>query len=181
MPARARGSVLMLVGEQPGDQEDRQGRPFVGPAGRVLDSALQDAGLDRAATDLTKAVKHLKWTPAPRGKRRIHSKPTASEVRACRPWLETEIALTKPRVIVCLGATAGQSLLGASFRVKAQPGRALRGVNFGGWQPIVVATVHPSSILRLPSGSDRQAELDRLVVDLRLAKTLHESGGDPSV
>jgi uracil-DNA glycosylase len=159
-PARA---TLMLIGEQPGDAEDLSGRPFVGPAGHLLGRALADAGIDRRDVYLTNAVKHFKFEP--RGKRRIHKKPRASEIGACRPWLDAEIALVKPRVIVCLGATAAQALLGRSFKVTAHRGvfvpspLALR----------VMATVHPSSILRAPDDETRQAEMQRFVRDLRAA------------
>src|SRR3954463_5444617 len=159
-PARAR---LMLVGEQPGDQEDVEGHPFVGPAGRLLDKALADAGIARDDVYVTNVVKHFKWEP--RGKRRIHKKPRASEIAACHPWLDTEIALVKPRVIVCLGATAAQAVLGGSFKVTAQ-----RGVFVASpLAPRVMATVHPSSILRAPDEAARHAEMQRFVRDLRAA------------
>jgi uracil-DNA glycosylase len=159
-PARA---TLMLIGEQPGDAEDLSGRPFVGPAGHLLDRALADAGIDRRDVYLTNAVKHFKFEP--RGKRRIHKKPRASEIGACRPWLDAEIALVKPRVIVCLGATAAQALLGRSFKVTAH-----RGVFVASpLAPRVMATVHPSSILRAPDDETRQAEMQRFVRDLRAA------------
>jgi DNA polymerase len=158
-PARA---VAMLVGEQPGDQEDRQGHPFVGPAGKLLDRALADAGIDRARVFVTNAVKHFKWLP--RGKRRLHSKPSALEVRACQPWLEAEIRAVKPAIVVCLGATAAQALLGRAFRVTAQRGRVLRA-------PLadrVLATVHPSSILRARDDASRHAALAQFVRDLKV-------------
>jgi uracil-DNA glycosylase family protein len=157
----ARESEVMLVGEQPGDQEDRQGRPFVGPAGRLLDEALEEAGIDRTKTYVTNAVKHFKWEP--RGKRRIHQKPNWSELAACRPWLDAELEVVKPRVIVCLGATAAQALLGRDFRVTKQ-----RGVPVD--SPLaeyVVATVHPSSVLRQQDDQSRHAEMRGLVRDLR--------------
>src|SRR5438876_405523 len=135
----SRDAELMLVGEQPGDAEDLAGRPFVGPAGRVLDRALEEAGIDRSVVYVTNVVKHFKWEP--RGKRRIHKKPNAGEIAACRPWLDTEIALVKPRVIVCLGATAAQALLGKSFRVTQQRGKLLKSE----LAPYMMATVHPSS------------------------------------
>jgi uracil-DNA glycosylase family protein len=157
-PSRAK---IMLVGEQPGDAEDTAGHPFVGPAGKVLDRALEDAGIDRREVYLTNVVKHFKWEP--RGKRRIHAKPNASEVGACRPWLETEIALVKPRVLVCLGATAAQALLGKSFRVSKQRGERVP----SSLAPIVIATVHPSSILRAPDEAARRDEMTRFVADLK--------------
>jgi DNA polymerase len=159
---------LMLVGEQPGDQEDVQGHPFVGPAGRVLDRALADARIDRSRVYLTNAVKHFKWTP--RGKRRLHSKPSAREVHACRPWLEREIEIVRPSAIVCLGATAGLALFGPSFRVGAMRGREIRdgAAEFAAGIPLF-ATVHPSSILRLPERADREREYRAFVADLRLA------------
>ena len=140
----------MFVGEQPGDQEDLAGRPFVGPSGRLLDSALERAGLDRGDAYVTNAVKHFKWVPAPGGKRRIHKTPNASEIRACHPWLDAELAVVKPRVIVALGATAAKAMFGRSFRVTAQRGKAVA-------TPLAetgFATVHPSAVLRTP-GPDR--------------------------
>ena len=157
-PSRAE---VMLVGEQPGDVEDIQGRPFVGPAGKLLDQALEQAGLDREIVYLTNVVKHFKWEP--RGKRRIHAKPNAGEIGACRPWLETEIALVKPRVLVCLGATAAQALLGKSFRVSRQRGEFVPSA----LAPLVTATVHPSSILRAPDDDARREEMRRFVGDLK--------------
>jgi uracil-DNA glycosylase len=155
-------SKLMLVGEQPGDKEDLEGRPFVGPAGRLLDEALEQAGIDRKTTYLTNVVKHFKWQP--RGKRRIHQKPTAAEVAACRIWLDSELALVRPAVLVCLGATAAQALLGRQFRVSKQ-----RGVPVDSeLAPVVMATVHPSAILR---SDNRDAELARFVEDLRQVAT----------
>jgi uracil-DNA glycosylase len=135
---------IILVGEQPGDQEDREGKPFVGPAGRLLDEALAEAGIDRKKVYVTNTVKHFKWEP--RGKRRIHKKPNAAEIAACRPWLDAEIAALHPKIIVCLGATAAQSLLGRNFRVTQHRGEFLK----SSLAPVVMATVHPSSILRLP-------------------------------
>jgi DNA polymerase len=158
---------VMLVGEQPGDAEDLAGHPFVGPAGKLLDRALEEAGIDRRLVYVTNVVKHFKWEP--RGKRRIHAKPNAGEIAACRPWLETEIALVKPRVLVCLGATAAQALLGKSFKVSLQRGRFVP----SSLAPRVTATVHPSSILRAPDEQSRHAELERFVADLRrVAKEL---------
>jgi uracil-DNA glycosylase len=161
-----RGAPIMLVGEQPGDQEDRAGLPFVGPAGRLLARALDDAGVDPTLTYQTNAVKHFKFTRKG-GKRRIHQKPSRTEVVACRPWLIAEIEAVAPRVIVCLGATAAQSLLGAEFRVSAQRGEAIRlpaavDVELDP-EPIVVATVHPSSVLR--DRSESHDEAYRLFVD----------------
>jgi DNA polymerase len=153
----------MLVGEQPGDQEDLSGHPFVGPAGQLLDRAFVEAGLDRSAVYLTNVVKHFKWEP--RGKRRIHKKPNAGEISACRPWLETEIALVKPRALVCLGATAAQALLGRQFRLTAHRGRPADST----LAPFVMATVHPSSILRAPDDEGRRREMERFVGDLRVA------------
>jgi DNA polymerase len=159
----AERAELMLVGEQPGDKEDLAGRPFVGPAGRVLDDALQQAGIDRSGVYMTNAVKHFKWEP--RGKRRLHKRPDAAEVSACRPWLDREIELVGPRVVVCLGATAAQALLGRGFRVTRQRGELFP-------QPaghVVTATVHPSSILRARDAASRQAEMAAFVEDLRVA------------
>jgi DNA polymerase len=148
---------LMLVGEQPGNDEDLAGHPFVGPAGKLLDRALAEAGIDRATVYVTNVVKHFKWEP--RGKRRIHKKPSAREIAACRPWLDTEIALVKPRAIVCLGATAAQALLGRQFRVTAHRGEFIR-------SPLA-PLVHPSSILRAPDDEARRLEMNRFTSDLR--------------
>jgi uracil-DNA glycosylase len=156
-----RRAEIMLVGEQPGDAEDLAGHPFVGPAGRVLDRALEEAGIDRRTVYLTNVVKHFKWEP--RGKRRIHAKPNAAEISACRPWLDTEIALVKPRVLVCLGATAAQALLGRAFKVSRQRGETVE----SSLAPIVTATVHPSSILRAPDEEVRREEMRRFVADLK--------------
>jgi DNA polymerase len=153
-------SDVMLVGEQPGEQEDRAGAPFVGPAGGVLDRALAEAGIDRRAAYVTNAVKHFKWKP--RGTRRIHDKPTWAETAACRPWLEAELAVVQPRVLVLLGATAGQSVLGKSFRVTRDRGKPLD----SDLAHLVLATIHPSAVLR---GDDREELFDGLVGDLRLA------------
>ncbi len=158
---------VMFVGEQPGDREDLEGRPFVGPAGRILDAALEKAGIDRRAVYVTNVVKHFKWEP--RGKRRIHQKPNSVEIGACRPWLDAEIALVQPEVLVCLGATAAQALLGRSFRVSRQRGEFVA----SSLAPRVLATVHPSSILRAPDDETRRAETEKFVADLkRVAKTL---------
>ena len=156
-----RHAELMLIGEQPGDAEDLAGKPFVGPAGRVLDKALEEAGIDRSAVYVTNVVKHFKWEP--RGKRRIHKKPNAAEIGACRPWLDTEIELVKPRAIVCLGATAAQALLGRQFKVTAQRGQFIPSA----LAPIVMATVHPSSLLRAPDEETRHRETKLFVEDLR--------------
>ena len=152
---------LMFVGEQPGDQEDLAGHPFVGPAGKLLDRALVEAGIDREAVYVTNVVKHFKWEP--RGKRRIHKKPNAAEIAACRPWLDTEIELVKPRAIVCLGATAAQALLGRQFKVTAHRGEFVP----SSLAPLVLATVHPSSILRAPDDESRRLEMERFTDDLR--------------
>ncbi len=158
---------VMLVGEQPGDAEDLAGHPFVGPSGKLLDRALAAAGVDRRRVYVTNVVKHFKWEP--RGKRRIHAKPNSAEIAACRPWLETEIALVKPRVLVCLGATAAQALLGKAFRVSADRGRFVASA----LAPRVLATVHPSSILRARDDETRHADMDRFVADLaRVAREL---------
>jgi uracil-DNA glycosylase family protein len=154
---------LMLVGEQPGDYEDRAGRPFVGPAGQLLDRALEAAGVERSRAYVTNVVKHFKWTP--RGKRRIHSKPSGPEIAACLPWLQAELELVAPRVLVCLGATAAQALLGRDFRVTKQRGTFVK----SNLAPRVLATVHPSSLLRLPPEADPEAEFRRFVSDLRVA------------
>jgi uracil-DNA glycosylase family protein len=167
----SRRAKVMFVGEQPGDQEDLQGRPFVGPAGRVLDKALEIAGIDRNDVYVTNAVKHFKWEP--RGKRRIHKKPRQLEIAACRPWLEAEIAVTKPEVVVCLGATAAQSLLGPKFKVTERRGEAIPST----LAPFLVATVHPSSILRAPDEDARQEAMTAFVNDMRtIADVLRNRG-----
>ena len=153
----------MLVGEQPGDQEDRSGQPFVGPAGHVLDDALAAAGFERERLYVTNAVKHFKWTP--RGKRRIHQKPNREEIHACAPWLESEVELVHPDVVVLLGATAAQAVMGPKFRVTVDRGRPLDSP----LAPTVIATVHPSSILRAPTPEDRHAAMESFVSDLRVA------------
>jgi uracil-DNA glycosylase family protein len=159
----ARGAPLVLVGEQPGHEEDLEGRPFVGPAGRLLDKALAEAGIDRRLAYLTNVVKHFKWEP--RGKRRLHVKPNALEVGACRPWLEAELAVLRPQVLVCLGATAAQALLGRTFKVTRQRGSFVPSP----LAPKVLATVHPSSILRAPDEETRREDMRRFVRDLRVA------------
>jgi DNA polymerase len=160
--AGARGAAIMLVGEQPGDQEDLAGRPFVGPSGKLLDSALERAGLDRKEVYVTNAVKHFKWVPDGSGKRRIHKSPNGSEIRACHPWLDEEIAVIEPRIIVALGATAARALFGPAFRVTVQRGKAIR-------TPLAAAgfaTVHPSAVLRSPSELRADAE-KAFVADLK--------------
>jgi DNA polymerase len=154
---------LMLVGEQPGDREDLAGRPFVGPAGRLLDEALAEAGIERSDAYLTNAVKHFKWEP--RGKRRIHQKPSWGEIAACRPWLEAELAVVAPHVLVCLGATAAQALYGRDVRVTRDRGKPLESP----LAPVSLATVHPSSILRAPDKESRLREQGLFVDDLRVA------------
>lgn len=157
----AEGSRVMFVGEQPGNEEDLTGRPFVGPAGRLLDQALTEAGIDRAQAYVTNVVKHFKWEP--RGKRRIHAKPNAAEITACVPWLQAELQVVRPLALVCLGATAAQALLGKQFRVTADRGKWIESP----LAPYVMATVHPSSILRAPDGDTRRAETARFIDDLR--------------
>jgi uracil-DNA glycosylase len=157
----SRRATVLFVGEQPGNEEDLTGKPFVGPAGKLLDNALEDAGIDRKQTYVTNVVKHFKWEP--RGKRRIHKKPNAIEIAACRPWLEAEIALVKPEIIVALGATAAQALLGPQFRVTKQRGEFIEST----LAPYVMATVHPSSILRAPDDETRRLEYRRFVDDLK--------------
>src|ERR1700726_2372899 len=152
---------LMLVGEQPGDQEDQTGKPFVGPAGKLLDTALVEAGIDRRKVYVTNAVKHFKWEL--RGKRRIHKKPNAAEIAACRPWLDAEIGALRPKVIVCLGATAAQTLLGRDFRVTQHRGEFLKSP----LASFVMATVHPFSILRAPDEKTRHDEMKRFISDLK--------------
>lgn len=152
-----------MVGEQPGDKEDLQGRPFVGPAGAVLDKALAAAGIERTDVYVTNIVKHFKWEP--RGKRRLHKKPNALEISACRPWLEAEINVIKPQVLVLLGATAAQGILGRNFRVTQHRGEWLQ----SGIAPNVMATVHPSSILRAPDDNSRHEEMRKFIADLKTA------------
>jgi uracil-DNA glycosylase len=158
-----RGAAVMLVGEQPGDREDLLGRPFVGPAGKLLDKALGEAGITRAETYVTNAVKHFKW--AAQGKRRIHEKPTGRERQACYPWLEAEIELVSPTVLVCLGATAAQSLLGSGFRLTQHRGELLRGHS----KAMLMATVHPSALLRIEDRSERHEAYRGFVRDLQRA------------
>jgi len=159
---RAHAAVL-FVGEQPGDREDQQGRPFVGPAGLLLDKCLESAGIDRRQVYVTNAVKHFKWEP--RGKIRLHKKPNSLEIAACRPWLEAEIEAVQPQVIVCLGATAAQDLLGSQFRLTKHRGEVLA-TKYGP----VTATIHPSAILRMPEPEAKEGEIANLVSDLKAAK-----------
>jgi uracil-DNA glycosylase len=161
-PTRA---TVMFVGEQPGDQEDREGEPFVGPAGKMLDKALGDAGIPRADVYVTNAVKHFKWEP--RGKRRIHAKPSSLEIAACLPWLDAEIHIVKPKVLVCLGATAAQALLGKQFRITRDRGVLVPST----LAQHVMATIHPSAILRAPD-EERDEEMARLIEDLRVVAPL---------
>ena len=176
--AGSAGATIMLVGEQPGDAEDREGVPFVGPAGRLLDRALADAGIDRSAAYVTNAVKHFRFKSTAGNKRRIHEKPSTRHVSACEPWLEAELAAVAPRMLVALGATAAQALFGSAFRVTKQRGELL------GWPPAAgpfsgndvaviaaLATIHPSAVLRARTSGERQAALDGLVADLRVAAT----------
>lgn len=163
-----RTAKVIFVGEQPGDQEDTAGHPFVGPAGRILDQALAEAGIDRSTVFVTNTVKHFKWKPAPKGKRRIHEKPNASEIAACRFWLETELTLLKPRLIVALGATAAQSLFGRTFKVTTHRGKVVA-------TPLAahgIATVHPSSILRAVDDESRRIAYRAFVKDLKVVARL---------
>src|SRR5215217_9564280 len=158
-PARAE---IMLIGEQPGDREDLEGHPFVGPAGQLLDRALETAGIDRTTVYVTNTVKHFKFEP--RGKRRIHKKPNAEEIRACNPWLEAELDAVEPKIVVCLGATAAQAVIGRTFKVTQHRGEFIDTP----LKPLVTATVHPSSILRSPDDTTRAAETESLIRDLRV-------------
>jgi uracil-DNA glycosylase len=162
----SRTARVMFIGEQPGDQEDQQGQPFVGPAGAMLDKALDAAGIPRTDVYVTNAVKHFKWEP--RGKRRIHKKPRWSEIKACRPWLDAELRAVKPTVVVCLGSTAAQSIFGSAFKLMQQRGRELSSAI----AEHVVATIHPSSILRAPDSEGRRAAFEMLVRDLRVVAGL---------
>jgi DNA polymerase len=159
-PKRA---AIMLVGEQPGDYEDVAGKPFVGPAGKIMDRALEDAGIDRSEVYVTNAVKHFKWEP--RGKRRIHQKPNSREIAACRPWLEAELRIVKPNLVIAMGATAAQTIFGPGFRVTRERGKVLSSK----LAPRVLATVHPSSLLREPDEESRDREYKHFVSDLRVA------------
>lgn len=156
--------AIMMIGEQPGDQEDRQGRPFVGPAGKLLDKALEEAEIDRSRVYVTNAVKHFKWEP--RGKQRIHKKPSMKEINACRPWLDAELETVKPKLIVALGATAAQGLLGSGFRITQAHGTVQEVAGL----PPIIATLHPSAILRAQTDEDRHAQMRVLVEDLKEAK-----------
>src|SRR5438445_3166480 len=158
-------AAIMLVGEQPGDYEDQEGKPFVGPAGKIMDQALEEAGIDRKEVYVTNAVKHFKWEP--RGKRRIHQKPNSREIAACRPWLEAELRLVKPKLLVAMGATAAQTFFGPRFRVTRERGKVLSSK----LAPRVLATVHPSSLLRQPDETSREREYRHFVADLRVAIT----------
>jgi len=158
-----KGATMMLVGEQPGDYEDVAGKPFVGPAGKIMDRALEEAGIDRSKVYVTNAVKHFKWEP--RGKRRIHQKPNSREIAACRPWLEAELRVVKPKLVVAMGATAAQTIFGPSFRVTRERGKLLSSK----LAPRVLATVHPSSLLRQPDEESREREYKLFVADLRAA------------
>jgi uracil-DNA glycosylase family protein len=155
---------LMLVGEQPGDREDVEGRPFVGPAGRLLDGALEEAGIDRERVFISNVVKHFKWRPS--GKRRLHERPNAAEVRACRPWLNLELEIVQPDLLVCLGATAAQAIIGRDFRITERRGEILPPLDGG---PPVLATFHPSAILRARTPEDREGSMAGLVADLSTA------------
>lgn len=161
---------LVMVGEQPGDEEDRLGHPFIGPAGRLLDKVLEEVGIPRDEVYVTNAVKHFKWEP--RGRRRLHRTPTAAEVAACRPWLELEIELVKPEALVCLGATAAHALIGRGFSVSRDRGRLVTSP----LAPHVTATLHPSALLRLPPSEDREAALQRFIDDLAAVKRALEGG-----
>jgi uracil-DNA glycosylase len=161
-----RSARVMLVGEQPGHDEDLQGKPFVGPAGRVLDEGLEAAGIERSDAYVTNVVKHFKWVA--KGKRRLHQKPSAREIAACLPWLEKEIELIEPEVLVCLGATAAQALLGRAFKVTARRGQVVS----SRFAADTVATVHPSSILRQQTSTARRQEMDRFILDLKVAAKL---------
>src|SRR5213595_1937344 len=158
-----KGATMMLVGEQPGDYEDVAGKPFVGPAGKIMDQALEEAGIDRSKVYVTNAVKHFKWEP--RGKRRIHKKPNSGEIADCRPWLEAELRAVNPGLLVCMGATAAQALFGPKFRVTRERGKVLESE----LAPKVLATVHPSSLLRQPDEESREREYKLFVADLRTA------------
>ena len=160
------GARVLMMGEQPGDREDLAGRPFVGPAGRLLDQALETAGIPRADVYVTNAVKHFKWEPA--GKRRLHKKPSAREIAACRPWLDAELATLEPEIIVALGATAAQALMGAAFRVTRERGKIIRDLP---WAGAFIATVHPSSILR-GDPEERETALAAFVADLKVVAQL---------
>ena len=158
-----KSAAIMLIGEQPGDYEDVAGQPFVGPAGKIMDRALEEAGIDRSKVYVTNAVKHFKWEP--RGKRRIHQKPNSREIAACRPWLEAELRIVRPNLVVAMGATAAQTIFGSGFRVTRERGKVLSSE----LAPRVLATVHPSSLLRQPDEESREREYKHFVADLRAA------------
>src|SRR5437762_5280197 len=158
-------ATVMLIGEQPGDKEDLAGHPFVGPAGRILDESLAAAGIEKSQLYVTNIVKHFSWVPDERGKRRIHKKPRYSEIQACRPWLEAEISVTRPQVIICLGATAAQGLLGKEFSVTRERGKFVPST----LAPYVMATVHPSSILRAQDDNSRRQQKEAFIEDLKAA------------
>ena len=162
-------STVMFIGEQPGDKEDLSGRPFVGPAGALLDKALTEAGIDRTKVYVTNVVKHFKWEP--RGKRRIHKKPNSEEIQACRPWLDAEIRVVRPRAIICLGSTAAQAVIGPKFRVSVQRGQFVK----SDLAELVTATVHPSSILRAPTDEARHRETARFIDDLKKIRAAIEA------
>ena len=172
-----RQAEVMFVGEQPGDQEDKAGRPFVGPAGKLLDRALDEAGIDRKTVYVTNAVKHFKWERAERGNRRIHKKPNDAEIRACRPWLDSEIALVRPRVIITLGATASQALLGKQFRVTKDRGQPIPSAQ----TEAVFATVHPSAVLRAPDPAARALAEQEFIADLKKVARHLAASGRPAV
>jgi DNA polymerase len=173
-PERA---AIVLIGEQPGDAEDLAGEPFVGPAGRILDQALADAGLDRGSIFVTNVVKHFKWRPSPGGKRRLHERPNRAEVAACKPWVDAEILATRPAGIGLLGATAAQAMLGASFSVTREHGRVERPE----LAPLVVATIHPSAVLRSRDAAEREEKLAGLVADLRLLAEVPREAARPAL
>ena len=165
-------SQIMFVGEQPGDQEDRAGHPFVGPAGKLLDRALEQVGIEHSRVYLTNVVKHFKWAAAARGNKRIHKKPRCSEIHACRPWLDAELRVVKPQILVCLGSTAAQSLLGRNFSVLRQRGQLIASP----LAPFVMATVHPSSILRAPDDDARHLQMQAFIKDLKIVADLAKKG-----
>jgi uracil-DNA glycosylase len=169
-------AAIVMVGEQPGDQEDKQGHPFVGPAGRVLDRALSDSGLDRAALYLTNAVKHFRHTD--RGNRRIHQRPDTAEIRACQPWLTGELRVIQPRLVVLLGAVAGESMFGTKYRVGARKGEVVT-ATLGDWAGLVIGTIHPSAVLRGPDPAARDTAYAGLVADLLTARDA-ASGANPA-
>ena len=171
---RTAAGTMVLVGEEPGDQEDKQGRPFVGPAGRVLDRALNDAGIDRAEVYLTNAVKHFKWTE--RGKRRIHQRPNRTEIKACGFWLDAELGVIRPRLVVLLGAVAGEAVFGPRFRVGEHKGK-VEETAVGPWRGLVVSTIHPSAVLRGDDPEARERSFAGLVADLVTAREALRRGG----